>query len=79
MALAVTLTNIAEKNYFPLLSLAVKRIADHTIQDKITLGGNLLGTIIYKEAILPLLLSNSRVVIQGNVCKKDCSNNGFVR
>ncbi len=67
---AVTLTNIAENNYFPLLSLAVKRIADHTIQDKITLGGNLLGTIIYKEAILPLLLSNSRVVIQGNVCKK---------
>ncbi len=56
---AVTLTKIAEENPFPLLSLTVKRIADHTIQDKITLGGNLMGTIIYKEAILPLLLSNS--------------------
>ena len=67
---AITLTQISEKNYFPLLSLTVKRIADHTIQDKITLGGNLVGTIIYKEAILPLLLTNSELVIQGNVCRK---------
>ncbi|MBU5254619.1 FAD binding domain-containing protein [Tissierella praeacuta] len=67
---AVTLTKIAEENPFPLLSLTVKRIADHTIQDKITLGGNLMGTIIYKEAILPLLLSNSEIVVQGDICKK---------
>lgn len=60
---AVTLTNIAESNLFPLLSLTVKRIADHTIQDKITLGGNLAGTIIYKEAILPLMVSESEIVV----------------
>lgn len=60
---AITLTNIAELNLFPLLSLAVKRIADHTIQGKITLGGNLAGTIIYREAILPLLVADSDVVI----------------
>ncbi|GKX65321.1 FAD binding domain-containing protein [Inconstantimicrobium mannanitabidum] len=59
----VTLTQIAEANLFPLLSLAVQRIADHTIQDKITLGGNIAGTIIYKEAVLPLLVANSQVVI----------------
>ncbi|AKN29754.1 xanthine dehydrogenase [Clostridium carboxidivorans P7] len=63
---AVTLTSIAEQDFFPLLSLTVKRIADHTIQDKITLGGNLAGTIIYREAVLPLLLSNSEVVIAGS-------------
>lgn len=45
---AITLTNIAEADYFPLLSSTVKRIADHTIQGKITLGGNLAGSIIYK-------------------------------
>lgn len=45
---AVTLTNIAESNFFPLLSLTVERIADHTIQDKITLGGNIAGAIIYR-------------------------------
>lgn len=59
----VTLTQIAEANLFPLLSLAVQRIADHTIQDKITLGGNVAGTIIYKEGVLPLLVANSQVVI----------------
>lgn len=60
---AVTLTQIAEANLFPLLGLTVQRIADHTMQDKITLGGNICGTIIYKEAVLPLLISNSKVII----------------
>jgi CO/xanthine dehydrogenase FAD-binding subunit len=60
---AVTLTQVAEANLFPLLSLAVKRIADHTVQDKITLGGNIAGTIIYRESVLPLLISDSKIVI----------------
>lgn len=60
---AVTLTQIAELNLFPLLSLTVKRIADHTIQDKITLGGNISGTIIYRESVLPLMVTNSDIVI----------------
>lgn len=62
---AVVLTQIAEKNLFPLLSRTVKRVADHTIQDKVTLGGNVCGTIIYHEAILPLLLADCNVVIAG--------------
>ena len=60
---AVTLTNIAEANLFPVLGLTVQRIADHTMQDKITLGGNIAGTIIYREAVLPLLIANSEIVI----------------
>ena len=68
---AVTLTQIAELNLFPLLSLTVKRIADHTIQGKITLGGNLAGTIIYKEASLPLMLSDSKVIICGTNGKRN--------
>ncbi len=67
---AVTLTQIAEKNLFPLLSQTVKRVADHTIQDKVTLGGNVCGTIIYREAILPLMLSDCNVVIEGGYCWK---------
>lgn len=62
---AITLTKIAELNLFPLLSLTVQRIADHTIQDKITLGGNIAGTIIYREAVLPLMVANSDIVIAG--------------
>lgn len=60
---AVTLTQIAESGYFPLLGDTVSRIADHTIQDKITIGGNIAGTIIYREAALPLMLTDSRVQI----------------
>lgn len=59
----VTLTQIHEANLFPLLAQACARVADHTIQNKITLGGNLCGTIIYREAVLPLLLTNAYLVI----------------
>jgi CO/xanthine dehydrogenase FAD-binding subunit len=55
---AQTLTNIAECNAYPLLSKTIKRIADHTIQGKITIGGNLAGTIKYREASLPLMISD---------------------
>ena len=70
---AVTLTKIAEENLFPVLSLAVKRIADHTVQDKITLGGNIAGTIIYRESVLPLLIADSKIVIAGPSGIKDVS------
>lgn len=66
----VTLTQIAETNLFPLLSSTVQRIADHTIQGKITLGGNLAGSIIYREAVLPLLVSNSKITIVSSGEKK---------
>lgn len=62
---AVPLTSITESNYFPLLGLAGGRVADHTIQRKITLGGNMMGTIIYREAVLPLLLADCRVIAAG--------------
>ncbi len=59
----VTLCRITESGLFPALGAAASRIADHTIQCKITLGGNLCGTIIYREAVLPLLLTDSQVVV----------------
>lgn len=62
---AVELNKITESNLFPLLGQTVKRIADHTMQCKITIGGNILGTIIYKEGILPLLLSDAILCVQG--------------
>lgn len=62
---SVTLSRISESKLFPLLGKTGGRIADHTIQCKITLGGNIGGTIIYREAVLPLLLSDSYVTIAG--------------
>ena len=62
---ALTLNRIRESKLFPLLSLAAGRIADHTNQCRITLGGNLCGTIIYRETSLPLLLADAEVVTFG--------------
>lgn len=62
---SVTLSRISESEMFPLLGKTCGRIADHTIQCKITLGGNIGGTIIYREAVLPLLLSDTYVTIAG--------------
>jgi len=73
----ITLTQIHEANYFPLLSQAAARVADHTIQNKITLGGNLCGTIIYKEALLPLLLSDSEVILAGSNGSRSAAINDF--
>lgn len=61
----VTLTAIEESNTFPLLRKNVSEIADRTARNKITIGGNICGQIFYREAILPLLISNSIVGIAG--------------
>ena len=48
-----------------MLGITVARIADHTIQGKSTLGGNITGTIMYREASLPLLIADCRLSIAG--------------
>ncbi len=62
---AVTLNQIQESKLFPLLGITGSRIADHTNQCRITLGGNICGTIIYKETLLPLLLTDSTILTMG--------------
>lgn len=60
-----TLNQISQSKLFPLMRLACGRIADHTNQCRITLGGNLCGTIIYRETSLPLLLSDAEITLCG--------------
>lgn len=62
---AKTLTQIQEANLFPLLSQCGGRVADHTIRDKITLGGNVCSRIPFREAILALLVADCEVIIAG--------------
>ncbi|MFP7736007.1 FAD binding domain-containing protein [Priestia aryabhattai] len=61
----VTLTELEEKNLFPLLSKSASEVADHTARNKITLGGNICGHIFYREAVLPLLLADSQLAVAG--------------
>lgn len=63
---AVTLTKISDSDFFPLLGKCCRRAADHTARDKITLGGNICGSLPYKEALLPLLLCDCEAVIAGS-------------
>jgi len=61
----VTLSALSAANPFPLLSLTAQGVADQTARNQITLGGNVCGFIHYREAVLPLLLSNCRVLLAG--------------
>ncbi|MDQ0337885.1 CO/xanthine dehydrogenase FAD-binding subunit [Caldalkalibacillus uzonensis] len=65
MGAALPLTKLIESQLFPLLSQTAGEIADRTARNKITLGGNVCGNIYYREAILPLLLTDSQVGIAG--------------
>lgn len=59
----VTLTEITESNAFPLLSSVVRGIATKTARNKITIGGNLMSSLPYKEGILPFLLAESKLKV----------------
>ncbi|QOS98691.1 FAD binding domain-containing protein [Brevibacterium sp. JNUCC-42] len=69
----VTLSTLSAVNLFPLLSETAQGVADQTARNKITLGGNICGKIYYREAVLPLLLANSKVIIAGMRGLKEAS------
>ncbi len=62
---ALTLNTITEKTSLSLFSAVLSRIADNTIRNKLTLGGNIMGRLPYREAVLPLLLFDAHAVIAG--------------
>jgi carbon-monoxide dehydrogenase medium subunit len=62
---SLTLTAIEEANPFPLLTKTASEVADHSARGKITLGGNICARIFYREAVLPFLLADSRVLLVG--------------
>jgi CO/xanthine dehydrogenase FAD-binding subunit len=61
----VTLTHASENKVIPVLSKTANFAADHTARNKITVGGNICGKIIYKEVVLGHLIADSNVIIYG--------------
>lgn len=59
------LNTVAEHTHIPLLAQVICKIADHTIRNKLTLGGNIMGHLPYREAVLPFLVLDSRLKIAG--------------
>lgn len=73
MGACVSLNKLKQSQLFPLLGQAICEVADHTARTNITLGGNLCSQIIYRESVLPLLLSDSQVRIAGEEGIKEIS------
>ena len=59
---ALSLSDVAAGDAFPLLNAALRGIADHTVRNRLTLGGNVAGLLPYREAALPLLLADASVL-----------------
>ena len=58
---ALALSDITDRDLFPLLSATCRGIADRTVRNRLTLGGNLAGMLPYREAALPLLVADALV------------------
>jgi CO/xanthine dehydrogenase FAD-binding subunit len=61
---ALTLNEVIEADLFPLLRQA-STIVDHTVRNRLTLGGNIAGTLPYRETVLPLLLADATARLVG--------------
>lgn len=62
---ANSITRVCESGHFPLFTETAGRIADHTSRGKITVGGNICGGFMYREAVLAFLVTDSEVVLAG--------------
>jgi xanthine dehydrogenase molybdenum-binding subunit len=56
---------IIDSNYSKIISKSIRFIADRTLRNKITIGGNILGQLPFREAVLPLLLLDAKLRIFG--------------
>jgi CO/xanthine dehydrogenase FAD-binding subunit len=61
---ALTLNEVIEADCFPLLRQA-SMIVDHTVRNRLTLGGNIAGMLPYRETVLPLLLADATARLAG--------------
>lgn len=66
---AVPLNQVIESVDNATIQEALRAIADHTVRNKLTIGGNICGRLPYREAILPMLCRNAEVTVleKGNL------------
>lgn len=59
----VTLNQIIEHPETAFLKPILDKIADHTVRNVLTLGGNICGRLPYREAVLPLLALDADIEV----------------
>jgi len=72
---AVPLNQIIDQMPDSLLAKVCGKIADRTIRNVLTIGGNLCGRLPYREAVLPLIGMDVEVVVlrEGQLIRKKLS------
>ncbi|OHD19143.1 MAG: hypothetical protein A2087_13795 [Spirochaetes bacterium GWD1_61_31] len=59
---AVSLNELADAGSWPFLSAVARAVADRTVRNRLSLGGNIIGQLPYREAALPLLVAGAEVL-----------------
>ncbi len=62
---ALSLNTIAERTASELVARCVFAIADQTVRNRVTLGGNIMGHLPFREALLPFLLFSGKAKVAG--------------
>lgn len=62
---ALPLNRVIDSGMFPLFSRVASGVADWTVRNRLSVGGNIAGRLPYREAVLPLLLGGASAVIAG--------------
>lgn len=61
----VNLSVLADQNLYPLLARVALAVADRTVRNRLTLGGNICSRLPYREAVLPFLLAEAEALVVG--------------
>lgn len=64
---ALTLNELVEKNYYPMLTEISRKVADHTVRNSLTIGGNICGRLPYREIVLAFMLAESTCLIATDI------------
>lgn len=61
----LALNQVVEGGLYPPLERAAAGVADHTVRNRLSLGGNIAGQLPYRETVLPLLIADAELVLAG--------------
>ncbi len=75
---SLSLNHIIERTSFNLMANVLNKVADHTVRNRLSLGGNICGRLYYREAVLPIMVSQGTLVIAGeNGIRRENIMDGF--
>jgi CO/xanthine dehydrogenase FAD-binding subunit len=68
---ALSLNTIATQSASGLVARSFSAIGDHTVRNQVTLGGNIMGQLPFREALLPFLVLGGKAKVIGEKGTKE--------